>query len=72
MKPIRVILSAEAAYKYLNSKASTSKVDRSVFNSIKKKVELIKVNPHYGDPVSKDLMPVEYKRMLLLPSWGAK
>ena len=30
------------------------------FNSIKKKVDLIKANPHYGDPISKKMIPVEY------------
>ena len=29
-------------------------------NSINKKVELIKANPHYGDPISKKLIPREY------------
>ena len=62
MKIIRVILSeeAEAAYKYLNEHAEESKVERSILNSIKKKVELIKANPHYGDPISKKLIPKEY------------
>ncbi len=63
MKPVRVILSPEAeeAYRYLNSKASTSKIEKSIFNSIKKKVDLVKSNPHYGDPVPKNLIPEEYR-----------
>lgn len=62
MKPARVILSQEAeeAYNYLNARSAKSKIERSIFNSIKKKVELIKANPHYGDPVSKNLIPKEY------------
>ena len=63
MKKVKVVLSEEAeeVYRYLNEHASESKIERSVFNSVKKKVELIKANPHYGDPVSKKLIPKEYK-----------
>ena len=62
MKQVRVILSEEAeeAYRYLNERSTESKVERSIFNSIKKKVELVKANPHYGDPISKKLIPAEY------------
>lgn len=62
MKPVRVILSPEAeeAYNELNSKATNSKIDRSILNSIKKKSELLKTNPHYGDPIAKELIPKEY------------
>jgi len=62
MKKVRVILSddAEEVFNYLNGQAPESKLERSILNSIKKKVDLIKVNPHYGDPISKKLIPREY------------
>lgn len=62
MKPVRVILSPEAeeAFRQLNAKAPTSKTERSVLRSIRQKVELIKSNPHYGEPVAKSLIPKEY------------
>lgn len=62
MKTVRVVLSPEAeeAYKYLNTEAQKSKIERSILNSINKKKELIKANPHYGSPVSKDRIPKEY------------
>ena len=46
MKKVRVIFSPEAeeVYKHLNEVAPNSKVDRSILNSINKKVELIKAN----------------------------
>jgi len=52
MKKIRVIFSSEAeeVYKHLNEIAPNSKVDRSILNAINKKVELIKINIHYGVP----------------------
>lgn len=63
MKPVRVILSpdAEAVYQRLNSASPNSKLDMSILNAINKKVELIKANPHYGQPISKDKIPDEWK-----------
>jgi hypothetical protein len=62
MKKVRVILSAEAeeVYKYLNKESAESKTERMILSSLNKKVELIKVNPHYGDPIAKKLIPREY------------
>jgi hypothetical protein len=62
MKKVRVILSsdAEEVFKYLNKKSIKSKTERMIFNSVKKKVELIKSNPHFGNPMSKKLIPKEY------------
>ena len=62
MKSVRVVLSPEAeeAYKQLNGLAVNSKLEKSILNSIKKKVELIKINPHYGNPIAKNLIPREY------------
>ena len=62
MKSVRIVLSPEAeeAYKYLTVEAQRSKVERSILNSINKKKELIKMNPHYGVPMAKNLIPKEY------------
>ena len=63
-KIVRIVLSPEAeeAYKELNRFAVDSKIERSILNSIDKKKELIKANPHYGEPISKDKIPEEYKK----------
>jgi len=63
IKKIRVILSPEAeeVYTHLNREASASKTERTILNAIKKKIDLLKINPHYGDPISKKLIPQEYK-----------
>ena len=62
-KNVRLVLSSEAeeVYKYLNEKAPCSKLERSIFNAINNKTELNKANPHYGDPISKDKIPQEFK-----------
>lgn len=64
MKVIRVILSPEAeeVYKYLNEQASDSKTEKMILNALNKKVEFLKSNPHYGNPISKKLIPEEYKQ----------
>lgn len=62
MKSIRVKLSPEAeeVYNYLNDKAENSKIERSILAAIQKKSELIKANPHYGEPIAKRLIPEGY------------
>ncbi|MDP7116411.1 MAG: hypothetical protein QF632_02735 [Candidatus Woesearchaeota archaeon] len=59
----KVILSSEAreVYQYLNTHASTSKHEAMIFKAVNQKVELIKDNPHYGNPIKKKLIPQEYK-----------
>ena len=63
MKYARVILTPEAedAYHYLTGKASDSKQEETTLNSFLQKVELIKENVHYGQPIAKKLIPAEYK-----------
>lgn len=64
MKPVKIILSLEAeeVYKYLNQEAGNSKQERMILKAIHNKIELIKNNVHYGDPIAKDLFPNEYKQ----------
>jgi len=62
MKKTRVILSSDATkiYNDLKRKAPESKVDRTILTAIRKKIDLIKSDPHYGDPIAKDLIPRFY------------
>lgn len=62
MKKVLVILSKEAkeSFDELNLKARDSKIDASILKSIKTKIDFIKMNPMYGDPVPKNLIPKEY------------
>jgi len=64
MKTIRIKLSpeAETVYTHLNEEAPTSKSDNMILKAVNKKIELIKVNAHYGNPIAKDLIPNEYKQ----------
>lgn len=62
MKTVKVILSPEAeeVYKYLNQEAESSKQERMLLKAVNQKIDLIKANFHYGDPISKDKIPKEY------------
>ena len=73
MKIIRIIFSPEAeeVYNYLNKKAPNSKTERVILNSLNKKLELVRRNLSYGDPIPKKQIPKEYKKnMTLLISFG--
>ncbi|MEK6906212.1 MAG: hypothetical protein AABW81_01175 [Nanoarchaeota archaeon] len=64
MKEVRVILSPEAeeVYKKLNSEAEYVKQSKMILKAINQKIELIKANIHYGNPIAKNLIPEEYKQ----------
>lgn len=64
MKIVRVKLSPEAeeVYKHLTDEAPHSKTERMILKAVNQKVELIKRNPHYGNPIGKDKIPLEYKQ----------
>ena len=59
MKTVRVIFSfeAEEVYNYLNEQSPSSKIEKTILKALHKKIDLIKSNPHYGDSLSKKLIP---------------
>ncbi len=63
MKSVRVILTPEAAdaYHKFTEKASDSKQEEVILNAFIQKVDLLKENIHYGQPIAKKLIPAEYK-----------
>jgi hypothetical protein len=69
-KPVRVVLlgDADKAFKRLNEIVGKqiklgreSTEEMQLIRSIKQKIEFIKTNPFYGNPIAKNLMPDEYK-----------
>ena len=63
MKKVRIILSSEAevAYAQLVESAKSSKVSQTILRSIENKFELIKLNSHYGEPISHQKIPFAWK-----------
>lgn len=61
-KKIRVILSEDAreVYEYLLEKAKDRKFENSILKSLIKKKDILKIDRHYGDPISKDKFPKKY------------
>lgn len=66
MKPVNISFVGEAANEWerLNrivaeerQKGMESSENQQILKSIKQKIELIKINPQYGDSVSKKLIP---------------
>lgn len=64
MKPVRVLLSPEAreTLTRLKQEASRHKTAKSIVGSIQKKIDLIKANPHYGQGIPKDRIPLPFKQ----------
>ena len=58
---IRLTPEAEEVYQYLKIKAPDSKQEEVILNAFLQKVELIKRNFQYGQPIAKNLIPSEYK-----------
>ena len=69
-KTIRIKLSPEAeeVYKYLNKEvAQAEKIGKrtpevQIFQAFEKKKDLIKINHHYGEPISKSKIPKQYRQ----------
>ncbi len=62
MKPVQVVLSPEAAaaFTLLEQEATRHKPMQSIANAVRRKAELIKANPHYGEPLAKRLIPAAF------------
>ena len=62
-KPTRVVLVGKALEVYSNLKRKINEGNQeyiSLFNSINKKIELLKNNPQYGVHIQKDRIPKKY------------
>jgi hypothetical protein len=64
MKEVRVVLvdRASARYNYLQERAPDSKKEMTILESIRNKADIIKKDMHYGDPISKKLIPDTYHK----------
>jgi hypothetical protein len=58
---VRLTQEAEEVYQYLKIKATDSKQEEILLNAFLQKVELIKTDIQYGQPIAKNRIPSEYK-----------
>lgn len=61
-KEVKINFSDDAKIAFLNleENASHSKIERSIYNSIQRSIELIKINPTYGVQIKKRMIPATY------------
>jgi hypothetical protein len=64
MKKYKLKFSADAkqVYDFLSEEAKKSKLERMLLDAINTKIEFIKADIRYGDPIAKKLIPKEYKK----------
>jgi hypothetical protein len=62
-KEVRVLLKGQAKESFLELKKSTDKEAQSLVRSIQRKIDVLKDNPQYGDPIAKRLIPEKFKLM---------
>jgi hypothetical protein len=60
MVAINISPEAEEMIAFLESKANESKQERMILKSVRKKLDIIRNKPYYGDQVKKDQIPSYY------------
>ncbi len=62
-KEVRVLLRGQGKEAYLELKKRRDKEAKSILKSFDRIKEILKENPQYGDPIKKDLIPDEFKKL---------
>ncbi|MDD5132921.1 MAG: hypothetical protein PHD81_03710 [Candidatus Nanoarchaeia archaeon] len=62
-KEVRIMLKGDAEESYLELKKSNDKEAKSILNSFNRIRDILKKNPQYGDPIKKELIPSEFKKL---------
>ncbi|MFH1401130.1 MAG: hypothetical protein ABIH41_06445 [Nanoarchaeota archaeon] len=60
MKNTRIILSSDTATTHRMLGESSSRREQMILRRVKQKFDLIKENPHHGDPIAKRMIPQRY------------
>lgn len=61
-KEIRIILKGQAKEAYLKLKQRNDKESISILNSFERIKKILRENPQFGDPISKNLIPKELRK----------
>ena len=61
MEDIRIIISETAVIRYQELIMSDRKQDRALKDAIHKRIDILREDPHHGNPISKRLTPKFYK-----------
>ncbi len=61
-RDIRILLRGQAKESFLELKKRNDKEAQSILNSIERTKEILRQNPQYGNPISKELIPESLKK----------
>ena len=61
-KEIRIILKWKGRDAYIELKKRDDKEAKAILESFNRVRDVLKENPQFGDPISKDLIPKEFKK----------
>lgn len=61
-RDVRILLRGQAKESFLELKKRNDKEAQSILNSIERTKDILKQNPQYGNPISKELIPESLKR----------
>lgn len=62
-KEVRIILKWQGRDAYLELKKRNDKEAKSILDSFHRVRDILKENSQYGDPIAKDLIPKEFKKV---------
>lgn len=62
-KEVKVLLKGQAKEKFIELESKSDKISISVLNSIKRVKDILINNPQHGDPIKKELIPIELKQI---------
>lgn len=61
-KEIRIFLKGQAKESFIELKKRSDKEAKSILNSFERIKDVLKQNPQYGNPISKELIPEQLKK----------
>lgn len=61
-KEVRILLKGQARESFLELKKRNDKEAQSILRAISRITEILKTNPQYGEPISKELIPEDFKK----------
>ncbi len=62
-KEVRILLKGQARKAYIELKKRKDKEARTILNSIERMKSILKENPQFGNPIKKELIPAELKKI---------
>jgi len=62
-KEVRVLLKGQGKEAYLELKKRDDKEAKAILNSFNRIKEILKSNPQYGNPISKNFIPDKFKKL---------